>query len=134
MITEKYGIERAKIMDFGIARLVDDEMMTQITAVGSSGPGTPAYVSPEQAKGIAVDYKTDIYSYGIVLYEMLAGKVPFTATTPTAVLRMHIEEPPIDLWEVRPDVPRELHRIVMQTLENLRRHFAGEALLSPVPG
>lgn len=116
MVSEKNGIERVKVMDFGIARLSDTSTMTPITAIGSHGPGTPAYMSPEQADGIPADYKSDIYSYGIVLYEMLCSRVPFKAATPTAVLKMQIEELPRDVGDLRPDVPVTLRKLVMQML------------------
>ena len=80
----------AYLADFGVAK-----MMEGTSAVTRSGvvTGTPLYMSPEQARGEKVDYRTDIYALGIVAYEMVTGHVPFTADTPVAILMKHIIEP-----------------------------------------
>jgi serine/threonine protein kinase len=81
----------ALLMDFGLAKLLTST--SNITASGT-GVGTPDYMSPEQAQGLAIDQRTDIYSLGIVLYQMLTGEVPFHAETPMAVMLKHIVETP----------------------------------------
>ena len=78
------------LTDFGLVRLLDSTMLTTAGSVS----GTPTYMSPEQARGEKVDKRTDIYSLGIVLYEMLAGTVPFQADTTFGMLMKHINEPP----------------------------------------
>jgi uncharacterized protein YjdB len=102
-------------MDFGIARLRDGGGNSQITQSGMI-MGTPAYMAPEQAEGTEVSEQTDIYSLGIVLYEMLSGSVPFTAPTPAAVLMKQMQENPIPLRKRRQELPVAIERVVMQAL------------------
>ncbi len=97
-----------KILDFGLAKLVG---AAAITRTGSS-VGTPAYMSPEQARGEEVDHRTDLWSLGVVLYEMLAGRRPFRGEHEQAVLYSLLNEQPKPLSQLRPDVPPELERIV----------------------
>jgi tetratricopeptide (TPR) repeat protein len=79
--------------------------------------GTPAYMAPERINGERADEKADIYACGIVLYEMLTGDVPFSANTPAAMLIKHLQEVPLPLKKLRPDVPASVEGIVMQALE-----------------
>src|SRR6185312_5640230 len=98
-----------KVTDFGIAR----SGASQMTEAGSI-VGTAQYLSPEQARGAAVDARSDLYSLGIVLYEMLTGKVPFTGDAPVEIAMKHltaIPEPPSTL---RPGLPHDLDAIVMR--------------------
>jgi len=104
-----------KLMDFGIARL-NDGGDVQLTRAGAM-MGTPLYMSPEQIEGRAVGEKTDIYAFGVVLYEMLSGQTPFSAPTSAAVLAKQLNEAPRPLRAARPDVPPVLERIVMQALD-----------------
>ena len=97
-----------KILDFGLAKLVG---AAAITRTGSS-VGTPAYMSPEQARGEDVDHRTDLWSFGIVLYEMVAGRRPFRGDHDQAVLYGILNETPKPLTELRPEAPPELERIV----------------------
>jgi eukaryotic-like serine/threonine-protein kinase len=97
-----------KILDFGLAKLVG---AAAITRTGSS-VGTPAYMSPEQARGEDVDHRTDLWSFGIVLYEMVAGRRPFRGEHDQAVLYGILNEAPKPLTEVRSETPPELERIV----------------------
>jgi eukaryotic-like serine/threonine-protein kinase len=102
---------RLKVTDFGIAR----SGASQMTEAGSI-VGTAQYLSPEQARGAAVDPRSDLYSLGIVLYEMLTGHVPFTGDTPVEIAMKHLSmvpEPPSDL---RPEVPHALDAVVMRAL------------------
>jgi eukaryotic-like serine/threonine-protein kinase len=104
-----------KLMDFGIARM-NDGRDVQLTRAGTM-MGTPLYMAPEQIEGGAVSDKTDIYAFGVVLYEMLSGQTPFSGPTSAAVLAKQLNEPPRPLRAVRPDVPAVLERIVMQALD-----------------
>jgi eukaryotic-like serine/threonine-protein kinase len=102
------GVERVKLTDFGLARAVDDASMTQSGVVA----GTPQYMSPEQARGEAVDHRSDLFSLGSVLYFMCAGHPPFRASSTPAVLRRVSDDPPRPLREVNLEVPAWLADIV----------------------
>ena len=102
----------AKLTDFGIARA---ELLPTMTVTGAM-MGTPHYMSPEQARGESADERSDVYSLGCVLYQMLTGEVPFKAETPLAVIRQHIEEQPRPVREVRRDVPQELASVVERAM------------------
>jgi len=110
MITDK-GV---KVMDFGIARAVSDSSST--VAETTQIIGTAAYFSPEQAKGESVDARTDLYSAGVVLYEMLTGRPPFRGDSPVAVAYQHVSETPVPPTEVDEQLPRSLDAIVLRAL------------------
>ena len=101
-----------KVMDFGIARLQTDATAPQTSSV----IGTPAYFSPEQAQGQPVDARTDIYSLGCVLYEMLAHHPPFTGDTPVAIAYKQVNETPVPPSASNPDVPPRLDAVVMKCM------------------
>jgi beta-lactam-binding protein with PASTA domain/predicted Ser/Thr protein kinase len=102
---------RLKVTDFGIAR----SGASQMTEVGSI-IGTAQYLSPEQARGSPVDQTSDLYSVGVVLYEMLTGQVPFTGDTPLEIAMKHLSEVPRPPSELRPDVPHDLDLVVLRAL------------------
>ena len=101
----------AFLTDFGIAKLVAGT--AQFTATGAI-MGTPAYMSPEQGMGQPVDYRSDIYSLGVVLYEMVTGRVPFEAETPLAVLLKHVNDPLPLPRQVKPDLPEAVERVILK--------------------
>ena len=109
-----------KVLDFGVAKFAveeqaDDDYQT-LTQVGAI-IGTPRYMSPEQCSGSGgVTPASDVYSLGIVLYEMLSGVVPFNAETPLAIALRHVSEPPRPLREIVPDVPEKLEAIAHKAL------------------
>ena len=107
------GDGRAKVTDFGIARSLDVDGMTQTGTV----LGTSNYIAPEQASGKRVDAHTDVYALGVVLYEMLAGEVPFPGESFVAVAMKHVHEPAPNLLEVRNDVPLRVAAAVDRALE-----------------
>jgi HAMP domain-containing protein/predicted Ser/Thr protein kinase len=117
-----------KLMDFGIARMTESaEGMTQAGLV----VGTPHYMSPEQVQGRALDARSDVYSMGIMIYEMLCGRRPFEAPALMAVLTAHITETPRPAIEIRPELDPEINRIVMKCLaKDPRQRYAnaGELL------
>jgi beta-lactam-binding protein with PASTA domain len=102
---------RLKVTDFGIAR----SGASQMTEVGSI-IGTAQYLSPEQARGAPVDQTSDLYSVGVVLYEMLTGQVVFTGDTPLEIAMKHLSEVPRPPSELRPEVPHDLDSIVLRAL------------------
>ncbi|MGE5304793.1 MAG: protein kinase domain-containing protein [Alphaproteobacteria bacterium] len=108
--------DEIKLMDFGIARLSNVEGATRLTRSGMI-VGTPTYMAPEQIEGGEVGEATDIYAFGVLLYEMLSGHVPFSAPTPGAVLIKHLTETALPLRKLRNDVPAALEKIVKQALE-----------------
>lgn len=103
---------QVKVMDFGIAREGNGSGMTQTGVV----MGTPQYISPEQAQGLAVDGRSDIYSLGVVLYEMLTGHVPFDDPNPVAVAYKQVREDPLPPSVVHPDIPPTLEAIAMKAM------------------
>jgi predicted Ser/Thr protein kinase len=102
-----------KIMDFGLAKLAG---RTQLTQEGSTA-GTVMYMSPEQARGEDVDHRTDIWSFGVVLYEMLAGRLPYQSEYETAVVYSILNEDPRSVRDFKPDIPTELEAIVKKALQ-----------------
>jgi serine/threonine-protein kinase len=103
----------AQIMDFGIALSPETRGLTAAGAI----IGTPEYMSPEQVEGKKVDQRSDIYSFGIILYEMVTGRVPFEGDTPLSVSVKHKSETPKSPKEVNPQIPENLSRLILKCLE-----------------
>lgn len=119
----------AKIMDFGLAKLAGRLRITRTDTT----MGTPAYMSPEQARGDDVDHRSDIWSVGVVLYEMLTGELPFKGDHEQAVIHSILNEAPARIAALRRNIPAELERVVAIALEKDRerryqsmRTLAGE--------
>ncbi|MBL8685058.1 MAG: serine/threonine protein kinase [Myxococcales bacterium] len=116
-LTEVSGVrDVVKVLDFGIARFTDAHgTNSKLTATGAV-LGTPAYMSPEQARGRPVDARTDVYSTGVMLYEMLTGRLPFQATNYHALLFAILEETPPSIASLRADVPPGLVSVVERAM------------------
>jgi len=124
MVTREGAV---KVMDFGIARLQSDATAPQTSSV----IGTPAYFSPEQAQGQQVDARSDIYSLGCVLYELLAHRPPFTGDTPVAIAYKQVNESPVPPSQLNPDVPPRLDAVVMKCMaKNPANRYQSAAELS----
>ena len=124
IITEE-GI--AKVTDFGIAKAVSN---STITAFGTT-IGSVHYFSPEHAKGGYTDAKSDLYSLGVVIYEMVTGRVPFDADTPVSIALKHMQEKPVEPIKLNPSIPYALNKLIMKALQkeaNLRYASATEML------
>ena len=108
---------QVKVADFGLCRDLDDDRH-HVTQPGVT-MGTPLYMSPEQARGQAMDHRSDLYSLGVTYYHMLAGHPPFRAETALALAMKHVADVPVDLSVHRPDLPPDLCRLVMRLMEKL---------------
>jgi len=119
-----------KLLDLGLARPGGAEMPTRLAQMGMFA-GTPEYIAPEQIQGGKVTEQTDIYAWGIVLYEMLTGEVPFSAPTPEMMFAKHLQEGPQPMRKLRGEVPEMVERAVMQALEKKaenRQRTMGEVI------
>lgn len=117
----------AKVTDFGIAKAVSN---STITAFGTT-IGSVHYFSPEHARGGFTDAKSDIYSLGVVMYEMLTGRVPFDADTPVSIALKHMQEKPVEPVKLNPKIPSAVNKIILKAMEkdlNLRYQSATEML------
>ena len=105
--------DKVKIMDFGLAKI---KGRTQLTKVGST-IGTIDYMSPEQARGGEIDHRTDIWSFGVILYELLTGKLPFTADYDQAIIYSILNENPVSPSGLKPEIPLLLNQIIIKCLD-----------------
>ena len=103
--------EQPLLADFGLARVASESLDLTLTGVSF---GSPHYIAPEQALAGNADHRADIYSFGIVVYEVLAGRLPYTGQTPFAVIQQHLTAPPPSIKAVLPDVPDTLERAIQR--------------------
>lgn len=118
----------AHIMDFGIARMMKARGITKEEMI----IGTPQYMSPEQVEGKETDHRSDVYSLGVILYEMVTGRLPFEGDTPLSIALKHKSEQPPNPRKINEQIPEELSRSVLKCLEKDRgkRYQSAEELLS----
>ena len=110
ILIDKYSL--LKVTDFGIARIASNATITYTNSI----LGTVHYISPEQAKGKFVDEKSDLYSLGVVMYEMATGKVPFDSDNSVGIAIMHIQDQPVEPKELNPNLSDKLNHIIMKLL------------------
>ncbi len=117
----------AKVTDFGIAKASNSVTITNSNRI----MGSAHYFSPEQAKGSFVDFRTDIYSLGIVMYEMVTGRVPYDADSPVSVALKHIQEPVVPPKELDENIPDSLNKLILKAVEKepIRRYQTMTAML-----
>ncbi|MDD6214940.1 MAG: Stk1 family PASTA domain-containing Ser/Thr kinase [Firmicutes bacterium] len=116
-----------KVADFGIAQAAGSETMV----AGKSSMGSVHYISPEQARGGYTDERSDVYSLGVVLYEMLTGTVPFNSDNAVTIALMKLEESPRDCRDLNPDIPEDVAKIVMKAISK-EQHLRYQAAISMV--
>jgi serine/threonine-protein kinase len=124
------GSDDLKLLDLGLARPGGADMPTRLAPMGMSA-SLPEYIAPEQIQGGQVTAQTDIYAWGIVLYEMLTGATPFSAPTPEVLFGKHLQEIPQSVRKLRSEVPERVERAVMQALEKKaenRQRSMGEVI------
>jgi eukaryotic-like serine/threonine-protein kinase len=110
--------DQAQVTDFGLARALSTSVESGVLTAAGLTLGTPGYMAPEQAAGqAAVDHRADLYSLGVVAYEMLTGAPPFSGRSPQALIAAHITEAPVPVRNRRPSVPPRLEALVMRLLE-----------------
>ncbi len=118
-----------KVTDFGIAKSMDSSTLAHTNTI----MGSAHYFSPEQAKGHTISPKSDIYSLGVVMYEMLTGKVPFTGETAVSIAIKHLQEPPIPPHELRPDIPAIVEAIVLKAMDkNPDNRFSSTEMIKEI--
>ena len=110
----------AKVADFGLSRCLAADQPVDLTTAGAT-VGTPLFMSPEQVEGKTVDHRSDIYSFGVTCYQMLAGQTPFGGSNAFEIALKHVREEPPPLATVRPDLPPELCAVVHKMLSKSRR-------------
>ncbi|TNF30243.1 MAG: serine/threonine protein kinase [Deltaproteobacteria bacterium] len=138
VVLETVGEEAdfVKVLDFGVAKLAEGDGQQKTLTKAGSIFGTPKYMSPEQSRGGDIDARSDIYSIGVMLYELVSGRVPFNAENPLGILIKHIQELPPPFQEMRPDivVPGEVEDFVMKLLEKdpAQRPQTAEAVIREI--
>ena len=143
MLIDVGGGDWAKVLDFGIAKITEKVGQDPALTAPNLIIGTPQYMSPEQCSQAAeIDSRSDIYSLGVILYELLIGHVPFTGESPTAIMMKHLQEPPPSVLEERKDLPASVGRVVaramakrpedrFQTVSELSEEFTAAAADQP---
>ena len=118
MVEDRRGQrDYVKVLDFGIAKIQDPESTGQALTQAGMVCGTPEYMSPEQARGLVLDPRSDIYALGVVMYQLAVGELPFVSDTPIGIVTKHILEAPTPPRQRRPDIPAALDGIILKAME-----------------
>ena len=117
MLSQTNSGEWAKVLDFGIAKIQQTDSRDAEITSANLVIGTPQYMSPEQcSQSGAIDSRSDIYSFGIILYEMLSAELPFTGESPTGIMMKQVQDPPPSVRSIRPEVPETVAQIILRAL------------------
>jgi len=117
MLSKQTGGEWAKVLDFGIAKIQQSNAIDDDITAANLVIGTPQYMSPEQCShSSAIDARSDIYSFGIIVYEMLAGQPPFVGESPTVIMMKQVQDPPPSVLEARPELPVAVSSVISKAL------------------
>jgi eukaryotic-like serine/threonine-protein kinase len=120
MLLDTMAADHAKVLDFGIAKINEPESRDAGLTAPNLVIGTPQYMSPEQcSQDSEIDARSDIYSLGVIMYEMLVGHVPFTADSPTMVMMKHLQEPVPSVLDERSDMPASVARVIARAMAKL---------------
>jgi len=124
--------DRVKVTDFGIARAGSASTMTEAGSI----LGTAHYLSPEQAQGQPVEAASDLYSLGVVMYEMATGKLPFDGDNPVSIAMQHVHEHPVPPGNIAPDIPENLEAVILRSLGKhpTERYLTAQAMLDDLTG
>ena len=116
-----------KVTDFGIAKSIDSQTITNTTSI----IGSAHYLSPEQAKGTYIDFRTDIYSFGIMLYEMVTGRLPFEGESPVTVALKHLQEEPVPPKNINSSIPDSLNKFILKAIEKepIKRYQSAKEMI-----
>jgi len=118
MLSQTNGGEWAKVLDFGIAKIQQPEGVRDIDITAANLViGTPQYMSPEQcSQSSPIDARSDVYSLGVIVYEMLAGRVPFTGDSPTVIMMKQVQDAPPSILDARPGLPEAIGKVIERSL------------------